>query len=138
MNPLSDHGPSTERVEFSGKTDEYFRIWIVNIALTIVTLGIYSAWATVRKKRYFYTHTRVADGSFDYHAKPKAILFGRLIALLMVGVYFGSSYINPYAPIIIILLIFAVIPWAGGAFQNLSAQKLILSKRTLQFSAKLR
>ena len=30
---------------FTGKTGEYFRIWIVNLALTILTLGIYSAWA---------------------------------------------------------------------------------------------
>ncbi len=39
-------------VEFKGNGFEYFQIWIVNIVLTIVTLGIYSAWATVRNKRY--------------------------------------------------------------------------------------
>ncbi len=30
---------------FTGNGGEYFRIWIVNLMLTIVTLGIYSAWA---------------------------------------------------------------------------------------------
>lgn len=35
---------------FTGSAGEYFRIWIVNIALSIVTLGIYSAWAKVRTK----------------------------------------------------------------------------------------
>ena len=63
-------------VRFTGNTGEYFRIWIVNIALTIVTLGVYSPWAKVRKFRYFYGNTSLADGRFDYHAKPKAILIG--------------------------------------------------------------
>jgi len=40
--------------EFRGDGMEYFKIWIVNILLTILTLGIYSAWATVRNNRYFY------------------------------------------------------------------------------------
>jgi len=49
--------PSTDRdsaerrfpVEFTAGAGEYFRIWIVNLALTIVTLGVYSAWAKVRR-----------------------------------------------------------------------------------------
>src|SRR6059058_745587 len=41
--------PVRYRPEFTADPKEYFRIWIVNLALTIVTLGIYSAWAKVRK-----------------------------------------------------------------------------------------
>lgn len=41
-------------IEFTGTAGEYFGIWIVNILLTIVTVGFYSAWAKVRRKRYFY------------------------------------------------------------------------------------
>ena len=98
-------------VIFSGATGEYFRIWIVNMALTIVTLGIYSAWAKVRKERYFYSHTSVADGTFDFHARPVSILIGRAIALTMVLMYFGSSYLHPMAPLVIVLLIFLIVPW---------------------------
>ena len=29
--------------QFEGSATEYFKIWIVNVLLTIVTLGIYSA-----------------------------------------------------------------------------------------------
>ena len=43
-----------ESLEFRGKTGEFFGIWIVNVFLTIITLGIYSAWAKVRTNRYFY------------------------------------------------------------------------------------
>lgn len=109
---LKDEQSNTlSSVNFSGQTAEYFKIWIVNTALTIITLGIYSPWATVRKLRYFYTHTELAEGTFDFHANPKAILLGRVIALSMAGLYFGSGYIHPLAPFIVILFIFAIVPW---------------------------
>ena len=54
--------------EFRGNGGEYFKIWIVNVLLTLITLGIYSAWATVRNNRYFYSNTFVNDVSFDYLA----------------------------------------------------------------------
>ena len=36
---------------FTGSGGEYFRIWIVNVALTVLTFGIYGAWAKVRTRR---------------------------------------------------------------------------------------
>jgi len=68
---------------FSGSGAEYFRIWIVNLLLTVVTLGIYSAWAKTRRLQYFYRNTRLADASFDFRGDPKAILRGRILAVLL-------------------------------------------------------
>jgi uncharacterized membrane protein YjgN (DUF898 family) len=65
--------------EFRGSGGEYFRIWIVNLLLTIVTLGIYSAWAKVRRLRYFYGNTYLDGQSFEYHGRALAILKGRLL-----------------------------------------------------------
>jgi hypothetical protein len=79
--------PKIEKFTFTGSGSEYFRIWIVNLLLTIVTLGIYSAWAKVRKMRYFYGSTRLAGSSFEYHGDPIAILKGRLIAAALFIVY---------------------------------------------------
>lgn len=98
-------------VSFTGTTSEYFRIWIVNVALTIVTLGIYSAWAKVRKLRYFYGNTSIEDGHFDYHANPKAILIGRIIAVAFLGIYYLASQYMPALGIAVILLVFLLIPW---------------------------
>jgi uncharacterized membrane protein YjgN (DUF898 family) len=69
---------------FKGSGKEFFRIWIVNIALTILTLGIYSAWAKVRTNRYFYANTYLNGSNFEYNAEPKRILIGRVI---VVGFY---------------------------------------------------
>ena len=97
MNTVEETGPRRAGVAFSGSTGEDFKIWIVNVALTVVTLGIYSAWAKVRKLRYFYGNTSIEDGNFDYHAKPKAILIGRLIAVGFLLFYYLSSQ---YVPIL--------------------------------------
>ncbi len=82
-------GPSrTEhRFEFSGEAREYFRIWVVNLALSIVTLGVFSAWAKVRSERYFYGNTRLAGAPFEYLAKPWPILKGRIIAVVLFAGY---------------------------------------------------
>lgn len=79
------------KLEFNGKAAEYFKIWIVNLCLTLLTFGIFSAWAKVRKKRYFYSHT-VLDGTpFQYLGQPIPILKGRVIAAILFLVYYASS-----------------------------------------------
>lgn len=96
---------------FYGTGSEYFRIWIVNLLLTIITLGIYSPWAKVRRLRYFYGNTELNDESFDFTANPKRILIGRLIAI---GVYLVISVLGEFSPVIAAaggLLIMALFPW---------------------------
>jgi len=100
-----------EEITFSATGGEYFRIWIVNLLLTIVTLGIYSAWAKVRRNQYFYSSTRLAGSSFEYHGNPVAILKGRLIALALVGVYNLAFHISPSAGLAMFAVMAAVMPW---------------------------
>ena len=47
---------------------DYFGVWIVNVLLTIVTFGLYTAWAKVRNETWFYSHTSIDDFAFSYHA----------------------------------------------------------------------
>ena len=79
--------PQRHYLSFTGSGGEYFKIWIVNILLTIITLGIYSAWAKVRTNQYFYGNTILDNASFQYLAKPLNILKGRIIAVTVLIVY---------------------------------------------------
>lgn len=79
---------------FTGSGKEYFRIWIVNLMLIVATLGLYSAWAKVRRLQYFDRNTRLAGAVFDFRGNPLAILRGRLLALVLLACYhyaFGFS-----------------------------------------------
>ncbi|MFQ5995638.1 MAG: YjgN family protein [Acidiferrobacterales bacterium] len=97
--------------KFTGKAGEYFKIWIVNIVLTILTLGIYSAWAKVRRKRYFYGNTQLQGSPFEYLAEPMQILKGRLIAFGIFVVYFISSELLPPLAAIFGLAFIVGLPW---------------------------
>ncbi len=97
--------------QFRGTAKEYFRIWIVNLALSIVTLGIYSAWAKVRTNRYFYANTSVADAPFDYLARPGPILRGRLIAFVLFTAYVISGHFSVNLQLGLLALIGLLTPW---------------------------
>lgn len=80
-------------LEFSGSGKEYFRIWIVNLCLTLLTFGIFSAWAKIRKKRYFYSCLTLDGTPFQYLAKPAPILKGRVIAAVLFLFYYSSTHL---------------------------------------------
>jgi uncharacterized membrane protein YjgN (DUF898 family) len=94
-------------VIFQGKASEYFGIWIVNLLLSLLTLGIYSAWAKIRRKKYFYNNTLIENVGFDYHAKPMSILKGRLIAFA----FFAIASINPILQSVMFFILFLAVPW---------------------------
>lgn len=99
------------RFRFSGKGAEYFRIWSINILLTIVTFGIYSAWAKVRRKRYFYGCTTLDGSSFEYLADPKKILLGRVIVY---GLYAAGAALANVSPLLgggLIIAVLFVMPY---------------------------
>lgn len=102
--------PTIHKVEFTGDARSYFGIWIVNILLSIVTFGIYSAWAKVRTKRYMYQHTAIDGRRFDYHATGKQIFIGRLIVIAGFIVFSILSAI-PVINIVVILGLLFLAPW---------------------------
>lgn len=95
---------------FTGTGSEYFRIWIVNLLLTILTFGIYSAWAKVRRLQYFYRNTWLNEANFDYHGDPTAILKGRVLAVILLSVYNLSGGLSPILGLIFLIPLMLVMP----------------------------
>ena len=90
---------------------QYFKIWIVNILLSIVTLGIYSAWAKVRRKQYLYGNTRLRGAAFEYLADPLKILKGRLIVIGFFLLSYAATYVLPATQIVFTLIFIVALPW---------------------------
>ena len=109
--PIASTSPVIHRFEFSGQGSEYFRIWIVNLALTIVTIGIYSAWAKVRRLKYMHGATTLDGSAFGYHGAPQKILKGRMIGAVLFGGYVVAGRVNPVAGLIAGLVLTAAFPW---------------------------
>lgn len=100
-----------EKIVFTGEWSEYFRIWIINVLLTIVTLGIYAAWAKVRRRRYFCANTRLFGHAFEYLADPKRILLGNLLVVALFLLLSFSQVISPILYGALALLFAIAVPW---------------------------
>jgi uncharacterized membrane protein YjgN (DUF898 family) len=84
---------------------------IVNLLLTILTLGIYSAWAKVRRLKYFYRHTELAGSGFDFHGNPIRILIGRVVALSMLLIYNFTLRLHSLWTIVAVIALALIMPW---------------------------
>ena len=109
--------------EFTGKAKEFFGIWLSNLLLSILTLGIYSAWAKVRSRRFFLGHTLIGGHRFDYHADPKVILKGRAIVVSVLVVMSLVSELSTILSGTSLVLLMLALPW--------------LANRSLRFNARM-
>ncbi len=105
---------------FTGTGAEYFRIWAVNLTLTICTLGLYGAWAKVRRLQYFYQHTLLDGSAFDYTANPVSILFGRVLALGLLVLYYLAFDYSAHVGLAVTVVLGVVLPcllWQSNRFK---------------------
>jgi uncharacterized membrane protein YjgN (DUF898 family) len=116
--PLSDGpvavapaGSQRYRLVFSGTAAEYFRIWIVNLFLTVITCGVFAAWAKVRSRRYLYTHTLLAGQPFDYMANPWIIFKGNLVLGAGLLIYLAADTVNALYSTGVLCAFYLVLPY---------------------------
>lgn len=119
---------------FTGRGAEYFRIWVVNLLLTLLTLGVYSAWAKVRKARYWRQNTRLGGHVFDFHGRPVAIFRGRLVALVLLGAYSWAFNFSRTVGLTTVAVLCVIAPWLFMRAQQFSLANT--SFRGLRFSFK--
>lgn len=110
---------------FAGRAGDYFAIWIVNLLLTILTLGIWSAWAKVRRKRYFLGTTTIDGDAFDYLADGWTILKGRLIVAAATATYVASQSISPYLQGGLMLFYLVSYPWIVNSSLRFNARMTV-------------
>jgi uncharacterized membrane protein YjgN (DUF898 family) len=105
-----DTVPERHPIEFTASGSEYFRIWIVNLLLIMVTLGIYLPRAKVRKLKYFYSNTWVGGDALDFHGEPAKMLRGTLIAAGFLIAYSVGSNFSGWAALVAALAFVALWP----------------------------
>lgn len=118
-------------IQFTGRATEYFGIWIVNVLLSLATLGIYSAWAKVRRVTYFNNNTSIAGHSLGYHATGKQLLIGRVISFVILLIWAVTSSI----PIVVIPLLIVTLfltPWLLNNSMRFSGR--MTSYRNVRFN----
>lgn len=99
----------TLSIRFTGSGSEYFRIWIVNLLLTLVTFSLYWPFARARRIAYFQNNTLVGDDPLGFHGDPWKMFRGYLVVLLM-GITYGALS-NTVPSIAALLLIAFALVW---------------------------
>ncbi|MFZ3120918.1 MAG: DUF898 family protein, partial [Variovorax sp.] len=102
--------PERHPIGFTASGSEYFRIWIVNLLLIVVTLGLYLPWARVRKLRYFHANTWVDGDALGFHGEPAKMLRGTLIAAAFLIVYSVGSHFSGWAALLAALAFIGLWP----------------------------
>ncbi|MBL8388546.1 MAG: DUF898 domain-containing protein [Hydrogenophaga sp.] len=115
LEPMSDAPPREAgarllSIRFTGSGAEYFRIWIVNLLLLVVTLGFYWPWAKVRRLRYFMHNTLVDGDPLDFHADPKQMLKGWALVGVLFAMYNVASSASAVANLVAIAALAALWP----------------------------
>lgn len=135
------HGPvPTEKprsiqtlpIEFTGTGGEYFRIWIVNLLLILVTLTLYTPWARARKLRYFHGNTLVDGHPLAFHGDPKKMFRGYLLVGAMVLLYSVAGQFSPTQGLIAFVIL--VLVWPALLKSSLQFRLANTSWRGLRFT----
>jgi uncharacterized membrane protein YjgN (DUF898 family) len=83
---LSTEPSSTRSIRFHGSGGSLFGIQIVNLFLSLITLGIYSFWGRVRVRKYVMSQTEFDGDRFAYHGTGKELLIGWLKAVVLLAI----------------------------------------------------
>lgn len=97
-------------IRFTGSGSEYFRIWIVNLLLILVTLSLYWPFARARRIAYFQNNTVVGGHALGFHADPWKMFRGYLVVLAFSIAYTAVSELAPGMSWLPILFLAALWP----------------------------
>ena len=70
---------------YDGRIGDLYRIFLVNLLLNIVTLGIWRFWGITRTRRYVWSRTSSGGSRFEYDGTGGQLFVGFLLAALILG-----------------------------------------------------
>ncbi len=68
-------------IGFTGEWREFLPIALTNLALTVVTLGIYRFWAKARERRYLWSRTHIVDDTLEWTGTGTEMFIGFLMVM---------------------------------------------------------
>lgn len=117
--------------EYEGQGGAFFMLYLKNLLLTIVTLGVYSFWGRVKIQRYVFSNSKFYGRYFDYHATGKEKFIGFLVGSAVLAIFFsivgGLQSLGGVFAIIGGLIVFAAVI-LGQPYFLIGSRKFLLSR----------
>jgi uncharacterized membrane protein YjgN (DUF898 family) len=89
---------AVHRLSFHGTGGSLFAIRILNMFLTLITLGIYHFWGKVRERNYLWGQTEFNGDRFAYHGTGKELFIGFLKSVVVFGLLYALFQTVPFVP----------------------------------------
>lgn len=101
---------NNDRIVQHGRGAELFLIFIVNLILTILSLGIYRFWAITRTRRYIWSQTEVEGHRLEYTGQGLELLIGfAKVMVIFVALAIAIAFFPP-----MIALLYLAMPFLMG------------------------
>lgn len=105
--PPSADGRRTALI-YDGRLGDIYRIFLLNLLLTLLTVGIYRFWGKTRLRRYLWSHTSLSGDHFEYTGTGLELFLGFIIVMVFIvlaqiGMYalaIGTPQDSPLLPIV--------------------------------------
>jgi Bacterial protein of unknown function (DUF898) len=125
-------GQADRAIRFTGSWQDYLKIAVTNLLLTIVTLGIYRFWAKARERRYLWSHTEVIGDDLEWTGTGGEMFVGFLMAMgVLIGwgvlVFGGAALLGDWFMILGGVGFYVFLLWAIG-FAQFRALRYRLSR----------
>ncbi len=88
MLDQSNDAALRQALHYDGRIGQLYRIFLVNLLLTVITIGIFRFWAITRWRRYFWSHMSFQEERLEYTGRGLEMFLGFLMA---VGILIGIS-----------------------------------------------
>ncbi len=105
---------TTYGLDYDGRLGRVYAIWLLNLVLNIVTLGIYSFWGKTRIRRYIARSFTLRGDRFEYIGTGGELFRGFLKALPIIILVYAPLIIWPPEVYPITNLLFIVIFYLIG------------------------
>lgn len=112
-------------IEVTARQGEYCWLELKNFVLSVLTLGIYSAWAKVQRRKYIAQHTSLDGQRFDYIASPIVILRSRILVVAIFAALFIMEGLDPTLRLFGTLCLVVAAPWALAASVAFNARNTL-------------
>ena len=77
-----EHNPL--RLRFHGNGSSLFGIFVINVLLTLLTLGIYYFWGKAKIRRYMHSQTELHNSRFSNHTTGGELCIGWIKAIIII------------------------------------------------------
>lgn len=97
MNEFASYNENNipkDLLSYDGKTGKIFGIWIKNFFLSLITLGIYRAWAKTNMRKYTFSSFQIDGSRLEYSGKGGELFKGFVVVALF---YFFMAIVVDFA-----------------------------------------